>query len=101
MTRRYAVLAALAVGALVTPTVDIVSQLAVAVPLYLFYEAGVPKPHPPSRGVASLGGIKPPGHPGGPTNGGMVLGKVEARPSIAAGPPLNLSGASCQGMVST
>ena len=41
MTRKYAVLAALAVGALVTPTVDIVSQVAVAVPLYLFYEAGV------------------------------------------------------------
>jgi sec-independent protein translocase protein TatC len=41
MTRRYAVLAAFAVGALVTPTVDIISQLVVAVPLYLFYEAGV------------------------------------------------------------
>lgn len=40
-SRPYAILAAFAAAALVTPTIDIISQAVVAVPMYLMYEVGV------------------------------------------------------------
>ena len=41
ISRPYALLAAFATAAVMTPTVDIVSQVMVAVPMYLMYELGV------------------------------------------------------------
>jgi sec-independent protein translocase protein TatC len=39
--RKYAIVAAFVISAIITPTPDAISQLIVAVPLYLLYEAGV------------------------------------------------------------
>ncbi|MCE5187151.1 MAG: twin-arginine translocase subunit TatC [Planctomycetaceae bacterium] len=39
--RKYAVLAAVIIGAVATPSADIVSQLALAIPLYMLYEASI------------------------------------------------------------
>lgn len=39
--RKYAILAAVVIGAVVTPSADIISQLALAVPLYILYEASI------------------------------------------------------------
>jgi sec-independent protein translocase protein TatC len=39
--RKYAVFGAVVVGGVATPSVDVVSQIALAVPLYLLYELGI------------------------------------------------------------
>jgi sec-independent protein translocase protein TatC len=39
--RKYAIFGAVVVGGVATPSVDMVSQIALAVPLYLLYELGI------------------------------------------------------------
>ena len=45
ISRPYALLAAFAAAALVTPSVDVIGQALVAVPMYLMYEIGARYAH--------------------------------------------------------